>query len=216
MSTIRVEPEMLFPRFILRDRNGKAMAKAICAALNYMYERRQAGIDALYNVDNMPEWRLNELAWEYDLTLDINADIETKRRYMKDIYGCFEHMGTPAGVEAYLAAYFGSANITEWTEYNGTPLHFRLELNGTWSGGGMYQPLATAKKLVEYAKNLRSELDSLTFNETKKLGKRKGAILKAVRLFESSIPGIDPENENWLTNEYGEILLNERNIVMSD
>lgn len=211
---LQAEPELLFPRFILRDRNGAALAKAICAALNYMYERRQAGIDTLYDVDEMPQWRLNELAWEYNLALDISADADIKRSYLRDIYNCFAITGTPEGVEAYMAAYFGKAKVTEWMDYGGDAMHFKLEVSGTWQGGGMYQPLATAKKLLEFVKNVRSELDALTFDEEKRREKHCGTAMLETAIYEAPVEGVDPGSVTLLTDESGEMLLTERGYVI--
>ena len=66
----------VFPRFILNDTNGYAMAKAIEAALKYFLAKCQEGLDTLQDVDKMPEWRLDECAWESNCLYDYNADVD--------------------------------------------------------------------------------------------------------------------------------------------
>ena len=68
----------LFPDFILADKNGYAMAKAIERALQIMCSTIQTGVDNLQDIDKMPEWRLDEMAWELGCLYDHNANIETK------------------------------------------------------------------------------------------------------------------------------------------
>ena len=53
----------LFPDFILEDKNGFAMAKAIEKMLQIMCDTVRNGVDTVKDVEKMPEWRLDELAW---------------------------------------------------------------------------------------------------------------------------------------------------------
>ena len=70
----------LFPDFLLADKNGFAMAKAIEKALQIMCDTVQTGVDTVQNVDKMPEWRLDEMAWELGCLYDYNASIDAKRK----------------------------------------------------------------------------------------------------------------------------------------
>lgn len=54
----------LFPRFLLEDRNGRAMAEAIRAALTLLCGTARQGLSTVTDVKSMPEWRLDEMAWE--------------------------------------------------------------------------------------------------------------------------------------------------------
>ena len=79
------------PQFLLNDKNGYAMAKAIEAGINYMNTACLNGTKLIYDVDTMPEWRLDELAWEYNLVYDYTADIDVKR----DWDACRAHQLSP-------------------------------------------------------------------------------------------------------------------------
>ena len=47
------------PKFILRDKNGYALAKAIEAGMRIMNDTAQDGLDCVTNIDTMPEWTLS-------------------------------------------------------------------------------------------------------------------------------------------------------------
>lgn len=75
--------ERLFPKYLLNDKNGYALAKAIIKGMEIFIQTVQSGIDTVLDVDKMPEWRLDELAREYNCLYDYNEDIETKRRWIR-------------------------------------------------------------------------------------------------------------------------------------
>ena len=150
----------IFPRFILADRNGFALARAIEAALVYFLEKCQDGLDCVLDPDTMPEWRLDELAWEFNILYDYNADVETKRGWIKNARDFYAIYGTAEGIVQYLEAAFNHATVEEWFEYGGDPFHFRVVATGEWSE----EAEAWARKSIEAVKNVRSVLDTITFN----------------------------------------------------
>ena len=99
----------LFPRFLLNDKNGYAMAKAIEAGLNYFLEKCQDGLDCVQNVEKMPEWRLDEMAWEYNILYDYAAPVATKRIWIANAIEYYAKYGTAAAITKYLEGVFGSA-----------------------------------------------------------------------------------------------------------
>ena len=101
------------PRFILQDKNGYAVAKAIEAAVQIMNDTIQQGVDCVLNYDTMPEWRLDELAWETNCLYDYNADLETKRRWIKNAIPLYRLFGTPQAVYQYIGSYFGAVDLEE-------------------------------------------------------------------------------------------------------
>lgn len=150
----------LFPRFILADKNGYAMARAIEAGLKYFLNVVQDGLDCVQNPEKMPEWRLDEMAWEYDILYDYDADIATKRNWISDAMHFYRVYGTAQGIVQYLKAAFDSASVEEWWEYGGDPFHFKVNATGEWSE----EAEAWAWKSIAWVKNLRSVLDTITFN----------------------------------------------------
>ena len=150
----------IFPRFILEDKDGFAMCKALEAGMKYFLEKCQDGLNLILDVDEMPEWRLDELAWEYNILYDYDADVEIKRKWIANAMKFYSIYGTPAGIVQYLKAAFDNASIEEWTEYGGDPYHFRVNTTGEWS----VENDAWARKSIAAVKNVRSVLDAITFN----------------------------------------------------
>lgn len=144
------------PKFILRDRNGFAMARAIEAALKYFLEKSQEGLDTLQNVDKMPEWRLDEMAWEMNCLYDETAQEEVKREWIRNAIPLYSIWGTKTSIAEYLKGYFGEVEVQEFWEYSGDPFHFRVTVGGEWTP----ENEAWARRAIDRAKNVRSVLDA--------------------------------------------------------
>lgn len=160
MSAIDFDIQHLVPAFLYRDKNGHALSKAIEAGMKYAARCVEEGIALTTDPSAMPEWRLDEMAWEYNILYDYNADIETKREWIANAVQFYSLYGTPAGVERYLQAMFDSANVEEWQDYGGDPYHFRVTVTGVYSEASD----EWARRSVENVKNVRSVLDAIIFN----------------------------------------------------
>lgn len=160
MSEITFDISRLVPRFLFKDKNGHAISKGIEAAFNYVVGKVEEGISTIQDHDAMPEWRLDELASDYNILYDYTAEIETKRRWIKNAMQFYLLYGTAAGIVEYLEAAFNHATVEEWFEYGGDPFHFRVVATGEWSEDAE----AWARKSIEAVKNVRSVLDTITFN----------------------------------------------------
>lgn len=148
------------PKFIMADKNGYALAKAIEAGLQMANDIINTGVKTLSDLDFMPEWRLDELAKEYGLILyDSTQPVAVKRQWIKDSNDFFKKFGTPNMLKQYLEAYFDSVQIQEWWEYNGVPYHFKVIVSGEYSA----EKDSWCKAAIEKAKNLRSFLDEVVF-----------------------------------------------------
>lgn len=147
----------LFPDFILADKNGYAMAKAIERALQIMCDTIQTGVDNLQNIDKMPEWRLDEMAWELGCLYDHNADIETKRRWIKDATPLYSALGTPQAIYNFLEGFFDQVELEENWQYAGEPFHFRVTVSGEWTDANEQW----LRRAIAASKNVRSVLDDI-------------------------------------------------------
>ena len=147
----------LFPRFLLNDRNGYAMARAIEAGLKYFLKTCQDGLDCVQNVEKMPEWRLDEMAWELNCLYDFHADVESKRKWIRDAVPLFASYGTTKAIDNFLTGYFDDIEVEEYWQYGGDPFHFRVTLSGEWTEDRE----AWARRAIATSKNVRSVLDSL-------------------------------------------------------
>ena len=148
----------LVPEFLRNDKNGYAVAKALEAGLRHFMDTAERGLSLLTDIDNAPEWRLDELAWEYDCLYDYNADIEAKRNWIKEATSLFSAYGTPRAIYNYLSGFFDRVEIEEFWQYGGEPYHFRVTVSGKWTDKNE----EWLKKAVASAKNERSVLDDIS------------------------------------------------------
>ena len=155
-----VDIEKLVPKFILNDKNGYAVAKAIEAALHALNDAALQGYNCITDYDTMPEWRLDELAWELNCLYDYSADISAKRQWIKNAVPYYSAHGTPQAIYNYLEGVFEQVLVEEFWEYGGDPYHFRVTVEGAWSA----EADEWARKAIATAKNVRSVLDTLTFD----------------------------------------------------
>ena len=158
---INFEIRDIFPDFILADRNGYAMAKAVEAGLKYFLERVKAGIETVQEIDKMPEWRLDEMAWEYDCLYDYKAGIDAKRDWIKNALQYYQKHGTAKGIEQYLGSYFGEARVVEC--FQDPSLH-AFEFNVEVTGVRTEENEKWIRAAVEKAKSVRSVLWKIDFN----------------------------------------------------
>lgn len=149
----------IFPKFLLNDKNGYAMAKAMEAGLNYFLEKCQEGLDCLMDPDKMPEWRLDELAWEYNCLYDYDAEIEEKREWIKNAPEAYKRHGTPDGIRQYLLGRFDEATIVEWFEEGMDECVFDLIVSGENTASNE----AWIRAAVGKAKPVRDVLRSIVF-----------------------------------------------------
>ena len=149
--------ERWVPKFILDDTNGYAVAKAIEAAMQALNGVVAQGLACIYDFDTMPEWRLDELAWETNCLYDYNAGVEAKRIWIKNAIPYYRLFGTPQAVYKFLSGYFDGVELEENWNYGADPFHFRVTVDGTWTP----ENEAWARRAIAAAKNVRSVLDAL-------------------------------------------------------
>lgn len=198
------------PRFILQDKTGYAVAKAIEAAVQIMNDTIQQGVDCVLNYDTMPEWRLDELAWETNCPYDYNAAIEVKRRWIREADTLSELYGTSEGISRYMEGYFDAAALQEAWEYGGEPFHFRMLFPGSWTP----EKVSWASTAIETVKNVRSVLDIYQFRSEWLHKLYAGCALYAREQGTFQIAVVDMSDVNWYVDELGEMLLDENGVLL--
>lgn len=149
------------PKYLKNDRNGYALIKAIEAADNYLAGRTDEAINTLNNVETMPEWRLDERAWEMNLTwYDYTAGVEVKRNQIRGARDYFDRLGTPYAVEQAIADVWGEGRVEEWFEDGSEPYHFSVYTSNT---GALIENRRKFMALLDRVKNVRSVLDSIIY-----------------------------------------------------
>ena len=201
----------LVPQFLLNDRNGRALAKAMEAGMNAMMRVVDDGIGRVMDVDKMPEWRLDEMAWETNTLYDYAGTVEQKRGWIRDALPIYRYYGTPYALKRYLTDMMGNVTVQEAAEYGGEAYHFRIESDTPWTAEKeRFVRLATEK-----VKNLRSTLDGMAFEnrwESKvyigyaMLSERENDVTMAKQGAISTDGLLVDERDNMLTDEYGIVL----------
>jgi len=151
--------ERLVPAFLLRDKNGYALAKAIERAFQLVAEGAQYGIDIIQDPYKMPEWRLDELAGELGCLYDYNGSIESKRYWVINAIKLYTVYGTPQAIYNFLEGMFSNVEVEEFWQYGGEPFHFRVIISDS---GYVADRVLWAQKAINAVKNVRSVLDGVT------------------------------------------------------
>ena len=146
------------PYSITRDTDKEQLAQVVAEEL--VKNVNFTDYSAIFpRIDELPEEVLDILA--YDLKIDwyeADAPVWNKRQAVKDCILVHKFKGTKYAVETALRSMYNSAEVTEWFEYDGEPFHFRVNVYGSTGSG-----LKTLYLKIQYAKNLRSVMDSVQF-----------------------------------------------------
>ena len=154
---IEIDIRELVPRFLRKDKNGGAIAAAIEAAMRYTAAQALTGLNLVADTDTMPEWRLDEMAWELNCLYDYRAGAEQKRRWIKHSIPIYRIYGTPRAIINYLEGMFDQVEVEENLLYGGDPFHFQVTLTGEWTD----EKEAWARRAADVARNVRSVLDAI-------------------------------------------------------
>ncbi len=116
----------LLPRFMQDDAANVGLSRGIDAIVK-MFAAYGKHLSTWAAIDELTEAELDELAWEKNVTwYEHSADIETKRKIIKDSDEVKKQLGTGWAVERVVRAYFGEGYIEEWFEYGGEPGRFKV------------------------------------------------------------------------------------------
>lgn len=116
------------------DAIGYAMLEAIDAGLQPLLRSIETIDDLLTDIDTMPKWAVDSLAWEHALPwYDYGADIDFKRALVKSAQQVKNMIGTKEGMMTLLRHLFPDVEINEAEEYGGLPFHFRVTVIGNVS-----------------------------------------------------------------------------------
>lgn len=143
------------PRFLLNDKNGYALSKAIEAGMQYFNDKLLESVNLMVDVSTMPEWRLDEIAWELGALYDNFADIETKRKWIQEAFIMSKYHGTPYAMKKFLEGYFDNVKIIELINFQ-----FRIEVDGTYTP----ETARIVNQAVELSKNVRSTFNGFTIS----------------------------------------------------
>lgn len=152
----------LVPRFLLRDTNTRALAKAIMhMVFVYLQAVRQAIVE-LTDVENMSEEALDERASALGIPwYDFRAGIDKKRMWNREAEQMQQDIGTVSAITRLMNGVYAASAVEEWTQYGAEPYHFRV----TVFGKADPEVEKWARAAIDSAKNLRSVLDGFFYSD---------------------------------------------------
>lgn len=141
MKLSDIEFIRLLPQFMREDPAVQGLAAGIDSIIPNL-SASLAILSTWDHIDELPESELDALAWELDVSwYDTGATIETKRDLIRNSMEVHRALGTKWAVESVIKSYFGDGYISEWFEYDGDPMHFRVYSNN---------PSLTNERLTEF------------------------------------------------------------------
>lgn len=147
-----------FPYALSRDDSKEKLAESIVNSIvRTISDSDKAKV--LSRVDELPEDVLDLLAYDFKVDwYEQEAEIKYKRQAIKESLLVHRYKGTKYAVETALHSLFKSAEVQEWFKYGGEPFHFMVTVYGSTRAklGELYLK-------IQYAKNLRSVLDTVEF-----------------------------------------------------
>ena len=118
------------------------------------------------NTDNLPGDLLDILAEDFNVYWwDGNADIDTKRRIIKNAPASHRIMGTVGATKKQADAFFPGSTLEEWFNYGGNPGYFRLCINITESeaAGVDVTTVAEAEARLLSTKRWSAHLETVSY-----------------------------------------------------
>lgn len=103
------------------------------------------------------------------------ADIEVKRRTIRDSIQVHRRLGTKYAVEKALGAVYPGTKVEEWFEYGGDPYKFRVVIGATEAGITADRQAAVLDR-VRFYKNLRSHLEAISYQIEKRTAVKVAAV----------------------------------------
>lgn len=144
------------PAPILEDEHMRQLAEVAARVFIKVYGQRWKA--ALYcRIGDLDEAVLDILAGDLKIDwYDYGANIEIKRRLIRDSWYVHKRMGTRSAVERATCDVWPYSFLEEWFEYDGHPYHFRVILDADHS-----EPIYADTSLdkIKIFKPVRSALD---------------------------------------------------------
>lgn len=179
MKEIDTNLQKLVPNWILEDEGTGALLMAVQAGLDLLAQSVERSARILREPESMPEWRLDEVAWEHNLRwYDVNARLEIKRKWIANAGYYARIAGTAEAVRQMLLGVYDDVKVEEWFEYGGMPYHFRVQLAGRQD----QEMEAWSKRAVEIVKNVRSVFDGFLLYATNDAAVYVGAGMRRVKV----------------------------------
>ena len=145
----------------LTDDTTKWIYQSIDYAIQKKHDKLKTSFDILDRIHYLSEKEIELLLWEYHVEgFDETTSIEEKRILILESLLTHMKKGTVHAVKKNLDLLFGSSEIQEWFEYNGTPGKFRVKTKADTQNNDIYKKILN---IIESIKNTRSHLENVEF-----------------------------------------------------
>lgn len=126
MDLNNIDLLVLQTKSMQNDRTTIGFCDALTPQLNTVSNQ----IDSILiysNIDGLSNEVLDILAWQFRVEWYVaTANIEVKRKLIKNAFKVHKSKGTPYAVEQVIRDMFGDGYVTEWFEYGGNPFNFKV------------------------------------------------------------------------------------------
>lgn len=122
--------DQTIPPALTRDPRTIALGEVLAKQLQKtaLLIRDNAGI--FYRIDELGELMLDILASDLHVDwYDYGADIDEKRKLIKNSVAIHRMAGTPAGLRLAIESTHNEIELEEWFDYGGDPFYFRVGIN---------------------------------------------------------------------------------------
>lgn len=121
----------LLPLWMRLDQTDASLAESMDTTTSEIINKTSM-LSKWNDIDELPEERLDELAWELNISwYRYDASLKQKRNIIKNAKRVHRKMGTKWAIEQVLTCYFDESIILEWWQYGGEPGHFKIQTVNT-------------------------------------------------------------------------------------
>lgn len=121
----------LLPLWMRLEPTDKSLAESM-DNMTAQLTKKIAVLSKWDDIDNLPEERLDDLAWEMNVSwYRYDATLKQKRNIIKNAKRVHRKLGTKWAMEQVLTCYFDESAILEWWQYDGEPGHFKIQTVNT-------------------------------------------------------------------------------------
>ncbi|WP_276691358.1 phage tail protein I [Exiguobacterium chiriqhucha] len=147
----------LLPEAFRNNLENAALADAIGAMFSHVLTQSES----LDPMRPLPEFLLDLIAKEEHVDYyDDKLEADKKRSLIRNSWKVHRNKGTAEAVESVVSVLLESAKVVEWFEYGGDPYHFKIEIDGSYSGDDVLEVVFRA---VNASKRRSTRLEAIWF-----------------------------------------------------
>lgn len=147
----------ILPELFRKNPEHAALADAITEIFKHVLEQT----NSLDPSQPLPEFLLDIIAKEEHVDYyDDKLSAERKRALIQNSWRVHQKKGTAQAIESVVSVILDKAKVIEWFEYGGDPYHFKIEIDGPYSGDDVLEIVFRA---VNASKRKSTRLEAIWF-----------------------------------------------------